>query len=89
MFRGMVHFGVKYGVESCYFVLPRQFAFGYLVEFFLHPCGEVEIHDVGEIFAQEGVDHGACVGWQEFAAVTSCGFAACFGGDFFVILPEE
>ena len=31
--QGMVHFGVKYGVESCYFVLPRQFAFGYLVEF--------------------------------------------------------
>ena len=37
-------------------------------------CGEVEVQHVGEVFREEVVYYGSCVGGQQFAFVCTGGF---------------
>ena len=66
---GVVDRGVELCVEVAYLFVPRQFAFGNVVECLFDAGGEVIVEDVGEIVCEEAVDHLADVGGHELAAL--------------------
>ena len=59
------HFRVEQFIEIGNLVVPFCLTFSDMVEFLLHVGSEVVVHDVGEIFHKEIVDHHTHVGRDE------------------------
>ena len=56
-------------IEGFHHVLPLFLTLGYSVEVLLHLSGEVIVHDGGEIFHQEVIDHNTDIGRQQLTLV--------------------
>ena len=71
-----LHGRVEVGIEMLNQVAPYFVALGDVVEFLLHICREVVVHDFGEVVDKEVVDDDSHVGGDEASAVASHVFLA-------------
>ena len=63
----LVYCRLKLLVEVAHHVCPLFLAVGNLVELLLHLCGEVIVHDGGEVLDEEVVHYDTYVGGQKLA----------------------